>query len=172
MPLGKTRQHFHHGNYAVTMTSSHWKKTSIALSVNNMTNSERLWCKQLMPEHSHIPQTGADQSKLFNISMSAAVFRSEAWNSSVLIWSSSSTSFCTRLSTHTNKLTDNLLNMHFLCNKFCGLQCLDDVGWATGRASGLQKLSGGCWRGYLSGAMCRLAYGPADAIATHCLLLQ
>jgi len=30
----------------------------------------------------------------------------------------------------------------------------------------------GCWRGYLSGARCRLAYGPADATATHCLLLQ
>ena len=30
----------------------------------------------------------------------------------------------------------------------------------------------GCWRGYLSGASCRLAYGPADATATHCLLLQ
>jgi len=28
----------------------------------------------------------------------------------------------------------------------------------------------GCWRGYLSGARCRLAYGPADATATHCLL--
>ena len=28
------------------------------------------------------------------------------------------------------------------------------------------------WRGYLSAARCRLAYGPADAIATHCLLLQ
>ena len=28
-----------------------------------------------------------------------------------------------------------------------------------------------CWRGYLSGARCRLAYGPADATATHCLLL-
>jgi len=26
--------------------------------------------------------------------------------------------------------------------------------------------------GYLSGAMCRFAYGPADATATHCLLLQ
>ena len=24
----------------------------------------------------------------------------------------------------------------------------------------------------LSGARCRLAYGPADATATHCLLLQ
>jgi len=30
----------------------------------------------------------------------------------------------------------------------------------------------GCWHGYLSGAMCRFAYGPADATATHCLLLQ
>jgi len=30
----------------------------------------------------------------------------------------------------------------------------------------------GYWRGYLSGARCRLAYGPADASATHCLLLQ
>ena len=30
----------------------------------------------------------------------------------------------------------------------------------------------GCWRGYLSGARCRLAYGPAEATATHCLLLQ
>jgi len=30
----------------------------------------------------------------------------------------------------------------------------------------------GCWRGYLSGARCRLAYGLADATATHCLLLQ
>jgi len=35
-----------------------------------------------------------------------------------------------------------------------------------------KKLSGGCWRGYLSGARCRLAYAPADATATHCLLLQ
>jgi len=26
--------------------------------------------------------------------------------------------------------------------------------------------------GYLSTARCRLAYGPADATATHCLLLQ
>jgi len=30
----------------------------------------------------------------------------------------------------------------------------------------------GCWRGYLSGARYRLAYGPADATASHCLLLQ
>ena len=30
----------------------------------------------------------------------------------------------------------------------------------------------GCWLGYLSGVRCRLAYGSADATATHCLLLQ
>jgi len=30
----------------------------------------------------------------------------------------------------------------------------------------------GCWRGYLSGARCRLKNSPADATATHCLLLQ
>jgi len=30
----------------------------------------------------------------------------------------------------------------------------------------------GCWRGYMSGARCWLAYGPADATATHFLLLQ
>jgi len=30
----------------------------------------------------------------------------------------------------------------------------------------------GCWHGYLSGVRCRLAYGPADATATHCLLLN
>ena len=30
----------------------------------------------------------------------------------------------------------------------------------------------GCWHGCLSGARCRLTYGPADATATHGLLLQ
>jgi len=30
----------------------------------------------------------------------------------------------------------------------------------------------GCWHGYMSGARCRFAYGPADATATHYLLLQ
>ena len=30
----------------------------------------------------------------------------------------------------------------------------------------------GCWHGYLSGARCRLAYGLADATATHWLLFQ
>jgi len=30
----------------------------------------------------------------------------------------------------------------------------------------------GFWHGYLSGARCRFAYGPADATATQHLLLQ
>ena len=30
----------------------------------------------------------------------------------------------------------------------------------------------GCWHGCLPGARCSLAYGPADATATHCLLLH
>jgi len=30
----------------------------------------------------------------------------------------------------------------------------------------------GCWHGYLSGAKCRFAYGPADATATHYLSFQ
>jgi len=45
------------------------------------------------------------------------------------------------------------------------------VGWQEGHPA-CKKQSGGCGRGYLSGAMCRFAYGPADATATHCLLLQ
>ena len=35
-----------------------------------------------------------------------------------------------------------------------------------------KKLSDGMLRGYLSRARCRLVYGPADATATHCLLLK
>jgi len=46
--------------------------------------------------------------------------------------------------------------------------------WLGGR-KGIRPVKNwvvGCWRGYLSGARCRLAYGPADATATHLLLLQ
>jgi len=45
------------------------------------------------------------------------------------------------------------------------------VGWQEGHPA-CKKLSGGCWHGYLSGARCRLAYGPADATSTHSLLHQ
>jgi len=45
------------------------------------------------------------------------------------------------------------------------------VGWQEGYPACKNGVVG-CWIGYLSGARCRLAYGPADATATHCLLLQ
>jgi len=35
-----------------------------------------------------------------------------------------------------------------------------------------KKLTRVVLHGYLSGAMCRFACGPADPTATHCLLLQ
>ena len=62
-----------------------------------------------------------------------------------------------------------------ICLKcFICLQCFDAVGWVAGRA-GIWPTKNwvvGCWHGYLSAARCRLAYGLADATATHCLLLQ
>jgi len=46
--------------------------------------------------------------------------------------------------------------------------------WLGGR-KGIRPVKNwvvGCWLGYLAGARCRLAYGPADATVTHYLLLQ
>ena len=46
--------------------------------------------------------------------------------------------------------------------------------WLGGR-KGIRSVKNrvvGCWCGCLSGARCRLAYGPADSTATHRLLLQ
>ena len=56
-----------------------------------------------------------------------------------------------------------------LCCAFSALTLL--VGRQEGHPA-CKKQSGGVLVGYLSGARCRLAYGPADATATHCLLLQ
>ena len=40
----------------------------------------------------------------------------------------------------------------------------------VGRQEGYPACKKGCWCGYLSGERCRLAHGPADATATHCLV--
>ena len=59
--------------------------------------------------------------------------------------------------------------------------CLENCAFSACAFSALTLLVGrqpvknwvvGCWHSYLSGARCRLAYVPADATATHCLLLQ
>jgi len=49
----------------------------------------------------------------------------------------------------------------------CCLQCLDTVGWLSGRASSLQQnWLIRCWRGYLSSARCKwYAHSQADATA-------
>jgi len=44
------------------------------------------------------------------------------------------------------------------------------VGWQEGHPA-CKKLSGGNLA-RMSGVRCRLAYGPADVTATHCLMLQ
>jgi len=62
-----------------------------------------------------------------------------------------------------------LWNINSPSNAFSALTPL--VGRQEGHPA-CKKLSGGMLHGYLSGARCRLAYGPADATATHWLLLQ
>ena len=59
----------------------------------------------------------------------------------------------------------------------CNLSVVPSVLWRCwlGDRKGIRPVKNWvvrCWRGYLSGTRCRLAYGPADATATHCLLLQ
>ena len=66
-------------------------------------------------------------------------------------------------------LFDKTASVYFICCAFSALTLL--VGWQGGHPA-CKKLSGGVLARYLSGARCRLAYGPAGATATHCLLLQ
>jgi len=68
------------------------------------------------------------------------------------------------------------VNCNILC-PFC--KCVLHAFSALTLLVGLQEGHPACknwavgyWRGCLPGARCRLAYGPADATATHCLLLQ
>jgi len=57
-----------------------------------------------------------------------------------------------------------------LLNAFSALTLL--VGRQEGHPACKKNCGVGCWRGYVSGSRCRFAYGPADATATHYLLLQ
>ena len=59
----------------------------------------------------------------------------------------------------------------------CSLLHIPSVLWRCwlGGRKGIRPVKNwvvGCWCGCLFGERCRLAYGPADATATHCLLLQ
>jgi len=61
----------------------------------------------------------------------------------------------------------------FLLVQISTLCLLEQHCWLGGR-KGIRPIKNwvvGCWRGYVSGSRCRVAYGPADAAATHYLLL-
>ena len=56
----------------------------------------------------------------------------------------------------------------YLCTSFL-IRAFNALTLLVGRQEGHPACKNwvvGCWRGYLSGAGCRLAYGPADATAT------
>jgi len=77
-----------------------------------------------------------------------------------------------QLSSHETTLHYTRLTASFQDNLFASSALTLLVGQEGHPAC--KKLGGGvrCWHGYLSGARWRLAYGPADATATHYLLLQ
>ena len=63
----------------------------------------------------------------------------------------------------------------FIVQQLASVSAFSALTLLVGRQEGhpaCKKTVVGYWRGYLSAARCRLAYGPADATATHCLLLQ
>ena len=61
------------------------------------------------------------------------------------------------------------VNNSAVCLSVCAFSAL--TLWQEGHLACKKRVLR-CWHGCLSGARCRLAYGPADATATHCLLLQ
>jgi len=65
--------------------------------------------------------------------------------------------------------SSSLSTLRFSCLQDCQL-CLTVT--LTRCFEGIWPIKTECWCGCLSGARYRLAYGPADATATHCLLLQ
>jgi len=70
---------------------------------------------------------------------------------------------------HFNKSHSYYVEHWFCNNAFSALMLL--VGRQEGHPAHKNWVVG-CWNGCLSEARCRLAYGPADATATHCVLLQ
>jgi len=78
------------------------------------------------------------------------------------------------LSVSADCYASDLIPKVFQLYVYCYLQPVLWRCWLGGR-KGIRPVKNwavGCWHGYLSGVRCRLAYGPADATATHCLVLS
>jgi len=63
----------------------------------------------------------------------------------------------------------NETNLNISINKLIAFSALTQLVWWQEGHPTCKKWVVGCWRVYLSGARCRLAYSPADATATHSL---
>ena len=73
---------------------------------------------------------------------------------------------------HLSGLSTWVVSTQGVLNKLTRTSCIPSVLWCCwlGGRKGIRPVENwvvGCWRGYLSGARCRLAYSPADATATH-----
>ena len=68
----------------------------------------------------------------------------------------------------------NIVIYDILVDYLCYLPSVLWCCWLGGRKSirPVKKWMVGYWCGYLPRVRCRLAYGPADTTAIHCLLLQ
>ena len=73
---------------------------------------------------------------------------------------------CRRISRHRNRCVQFTAHTRYIWTYWWHMPSVLWRCWLGGR-KGIRPVKNwvvGCWRGYLSGARCRLAYGPADAI--------
>ena len=106
------------------------------------------------------------------VSLHAHVTEISAWSAVICEWKlSDSWLLSSRLLIHSVHWRTYVLPLLLVCFffyifiAFSALMLL--VGWQEVCPAWVVR----CWRGYLSGVRCRLVYGPADATATHCLLM-
>jgi len=105
----------------------------------------------------------------FRIFVNFFLSRTLAWCVFNFFYTVSCFLLCVSLQQLTFVWWKNAFNVYIPVLAFSALTLL--VGRQEGHPA-CKKRVVGCWHGYPSGARCRLAYGSADATATHCLLLQ
>ena len=119
-------------------------------------------------KHNKIQLSNSSQSSIESCSEVQHTYSCREYSPSSM---SAADPFCSMLTEPWSNTAPLVINLN---NTSLVLQCFDGRCRLGGR-KGIRPVKNwvvGCWHGYLSGARCRLAYGPADATATHCLLLQ